>query len=575
MSVRFVPATIRHELESQNTQLDAQRENFQSVADAIDRYRGEGALSGRAFQAHKDYFGEGHLPFIRALRSMMLSQRNANVYHISRLGGLTHAYYNQAQIESELSQLAWSIPAAQAMVILLWPHHAAWQTILDTRRARRALLQEKQQQLATYLGATASIYNDAEAQLHNVRRLLTRIEMQRMCDTTGVVSLPTQREVDNLIAAQDMMESWINTDGTLDYIAVGILMSKGIDNLTQVELDALTMLFGNPSVCIYDLARAYQKAYTVTPVENFWRLQDVLTTIVGRLADKFMLQANDWLWLGLDADPNLRPEIDAQMQRIQILAFISGLESNGRLSQLADFLELDYRENTIRFFNVTGTLSTFRGLFRGTYVYDALEAIIERDFEAAVRRNPDLAGHLLSVLKFIPGINKTAAGVSTAKSIAKAVQDAISLLSQDATLSAAERDLLQRMTALAIARIGGGVLSVHMSTGSYMLLGTTTMTNNAMIRLAGLEAIGFEPGEALAALGEQSNWPEEYERILEFLYDGEAGAFQNMLLGIFQDNFNTISTQFPDSNLVYSTIPSYLPLPVLEEVLNIWRAQSG
>jgi len=236
MSVRFVPATIRHELESQNTQLDAQRENFQSVADAIGRYREEGRLLGRAFQAHKDYFGDGHLPFITAFRSMMLSQRNANVYHISRLGGLTHAYYNQAQIESELSQLAWSIPAAQAMVILLFPNNAAWQTILSTRRARRDLLQEKQRQLSTYMTATATIYNDAEAQLQNVRRLLTRIEMQRVCDTTGVVSLPTIGEV---IAAKVM-----NADGTPNWGVIEEILGRDAANITAEEFQAIVVAMG-------------------------------------------------------------------------------------------------------------------------------------------------------------------------------------------------------------------------------------------------------------------------------------------------------------------------------------------
>ena len=235
MSVRLFPATVIGELESQNVQLDTQCENFQSVTTAIDAYRGERALAGRAFGAHKDYFGEGHLPFIAAHRSMMLSQRNSNLSHISHLRALTHHYYNRQQIESELNQLAWSIPAAQAMVVLLRPFHSAWQRILDTRRERRRVLREKRDQLARYEANTRLLYDGVETQLQNVRRLLLRLEMQTKCEATGMVSLPSM--------AETVLMELRNGDGEICWDTVREIFGRGLDGLTDAELDALAELY--------------------------------------------------------------------------------------------------------------------------------------------------------------------------------------------------------------------------------------------------------------------------------------------------------------------------------------------
>jgi len=235
MSVRFLPATVIGELRRQNTQLDVQRGNLQSVTTTIDAYRSDALLAGRAFGAHKDYFGDGHLPFITAYRSMMLSQRNANVSHISHLGALTHDYYNREQIDREARQLAWSIRAAQAMVVLLWPAHGSWQTILDTRRTRRDVLCEKQRELATYEANTSSLYNDVESRLPNVRRLLSRIEMQTKCPATGVVSLPTMGQV--------ALAELLDENGEILWDTVSEMLGRGLDGLSEYELDALAELY--------------------------------------------------------------------------------------------------------------------------------------------------------------------------------------------------------------------------------------------------------------------------------------------------------------------------------------------
>jgi len=185
-----------------------QYDDFESIITAIDAYRSERALSGRGFQAHKNYFGDGHLPFVRAHRMMISSQRRANEHHIGYLRQLTHDFYDRQQIESELNQLSLSIMSLNALILaapltvpviavpLVAPLAASVATnylrnLLDTRLERQRVLREKRDQLATYEANTRFLYVGVEAQMLTVRRNLTRLEMQTKCPNTGVVYLPT------------------------------------------------------------------------------------------------------------------------------------------------------------------------------------------------------------------------------------------------------------------------------------------------------------------------------------------------------------------------------------------------
>jgi len=96
-----------------------------------------------------------------------------------------------------------------------------------------------------------------------------------------------------------------------------------------------------------------------------------------------------------------------------------------------------------------------------------------------------------------------------------------------------------------------------------------------MINLAGLEAALFPTNTVISALATPDRMPATYSRVREFLHEGGAGAFGNALLTSYQENFETISAQFPEFDLVYHMKPGTLPLPVLEEVINIWSASNG
>ena len=90
MNFELRPLVAINELKEQNKQLDAQLENFHSVLRTIEAYRNETNLLGRTYQAHKDYFGEGHVPYIKAQRKVMQSHREANESHIQHLSRMSH-----------------------------------------------------------------------------------------------------------------------------------------------------------------------------------------------------------------------------------------------------------------------------------------------------------------------------------------------------------------------------------------------------------------------------------------------------------------------------------------------------
>ena len=233
MNVQLAPALIIEELTEQNRQLDAQLENFQSVIAAVDAYRNEESLTGRAYQAHKDYFGEGHMPFIKAHRRLMHTHREANVRHMNQLRNMSHTNYDRNLMEKEVNQLRWSIRSTQAIHFLTIPTNILLERLIRIQQERRALLEHRLGELADYEMRTRSIYDGVETELKNVQRLLDRIQMQKKCDITGMVSLPTMGKV--------VLVSLKDENGNICRDSVEAMIKRG--NLKDIELDALAEVF--------------------------------------------------------------------------------------------------------------------------------------------------------------------------------------------------------------------------------------------------------------------------------------------------------------------------------------------
>ena len=87
--------------------------------------------------------------------------------------------------------------------------------------------------------------------------------------------------------------------------------------------------------------------------------------------------------------------------------------------------------------------------------------------------------------------------------------------------------------------------------------------------------MGITRAEALAALANQDHINHVLVDQYVLTRGGGWHEFADELNGILRDVdiFNDLSAQFP--GLSPNTRPENLPLPVLEEVINIWREQNG
>ena len=102
-----------------------------------------------------------------------------------------------------------------------------------------------------------------------------------------------------------------------------------------------------------------------------------------------------------------------------------------------------------------------------------------------------------------------------------------------------------------------------------------------VIFFAGLRTIGFSREEAeeiwmssenVRARNSPSNHP-EFKTVHDFLFWGMPD-FEDALNGVYFNNFETISTQFPELELNPHSAPRRIPLPVLHEVIQLYEAEN-
>ena len=103
-----------------------------------------------------------------------------------------------------------------------------------------------------------------------------------------------------------------------------------------------------------------------------------------------------------------------------------------------------------------------------------------------------------------------------------------------------------------------------------------------VIGLAGLRSIGFsrEEVEEIYINSEAFNFQcsdrnhPDYWEVSTFIIEGGARDFGNALNRIYHANFETISTQFPQFELIVHDDSTSLPLPVVEELIRLYETEN-
>jgi len=105
---------------------------------------------------------------------------------------------------------------------------------------------------------------------------------------------------------------------------------------------------------------------------------------------------------------------------------------------------------------------------------------------------------------------------------------------------------------------------------------------HVIIGLAGLRSIGFSreeveeiwtSSENVHARNSPNNHP-EFKTVHDFIIEGGARDFGNALNRVYYANFETISIQFPQFELVISDDSTSLPLSVVKELIDLYEAEN-
>ena len=202
-NVSFRPQDIRRELTAHNAELSEHLNSLTSTIASINEYCSDGELLGLAFQAHKNLFMEGHIPFLNANCNAIREHQRANTMHISKLNILTHDFYDRRQLMDEIQHLNSSISSLQSQINSVQdqtpPGNAgSLMNLRNSRIDRRNVCQEMLNQLAAYESQTQGLYNGVEMQTKTANLLLQRIEGQRVNPQTGDMELPSLNEMELL-----------------------------------------------------------------------------------------------------------------------------------------------------------------------------------------------------------------------------------------------------------------------------------------------------------------------------------------------------------------------------------------
>jgi len=95
----------------------------------------------------------------------------------------------------------------------------------------------------------------------------------------------------------------------------------------------------------------------------------------------------------------------------------------------------------------------------------------------------------------------------------------------------------------------------------------------ATINLAGLRALNFTQEEVIEIWVEGSTHP-DFVMVREFLALGEWQMFYIELNKVFQENLESLVSQFPESELIRGDTAATIPLPILHEVIRIWESEN-
>jgi len=416
----------------------------------------------------------------------------------------------------------------------------------------------------------------------------------------------------------NMAKRYFDANGNLDHFRVGFTIFTGHEHgLSDLELQVLLQTFNNQPDSVDAILKSYEMAYFIAIASRDHALlngfgltasinddfksflieastsggfvrtlySDTDNKVLHQLANAFtnslMSEAERIL---MNAGMQTTDERDNLMVLLQNAQFATFLSEIGLSASASDF-------DLSNFGGQNGGHITFKGQnFQASGVYSLLghrygsEGILANiaNLQAELdemRNNLNNSTNLQNALSLLASMGITASGyiphvgsfISIPISSNKYINTIINMLSSGGVdLTPQEREILERMLALGVFDVGGGIASIQTPNG-YRVVGTTLTRPDAVINLAGIyHTFGISP-EAALVIFRDPNAPRDLREKLESFTGGSNEAHEEFVYKLttaFRDNLDRINTRFRLS-LTENTALTSLSSEVLEYVLSL------
>jgi len=384
--------------------------------------------------------------------------------------------------------------------------------------------------------------------------------------------------------AYSMGDRYFDENGNIYHRGlVRTLTNSIVEDATDWEFRVLAQLFSHPHVS-----------------------NDDIVQILGGLSQAIAPRAHERLSLGLfSKDDNPLPHwgngaIEKLYNYFSVatIAMANDLWATGRgIGDTTDLAQLLQRAQLIAFFNHAGAVAfaedfdlsgfnsggigfiTFRGqrfyvsgvlaLFGVDYALDRLDRRFRNDPRGEVTVRWRINNNIvLNLFNYVPVINTSINIARISVSTINALETYV--LNADARIELSDQEYISLRLAYVISILRGGVITIEVP-GSYLLLGVTLETPQAMFNLAGLRHLDgrFTPEAVMTVLTtgrEHEDW-----NIVDMFTIGrsqERSQFYSLIRGLLQTNIDSINTLFETDISRHESL-NFLPRDVLTYLIDL------
>ena len=359
-------------------------------------------------------------------------------------------------------------------------------------------------------------YAEVERMLDNIEFICSNSVLVRNCGTFYTSGFFESLGAHNLLKLSDdavarMVEGFFvghcaeNGINNHSILSLSQLLARNPNTLSNAERQVLLLLMADTRVTYYNMAEAFAYASLRRPT----RVDDTMSWLNDEFSAKFfgLFEDNRFERSGHLSES----ELAELLRRAQLITFLNALTPRDMPFRFNFDNFTDERDPTIGFNGTNYRVSDMGALIAGNYLNtnwrrDADDELTAAQIEAGLRNLWDTHGLKLiwTAVGYVPHpfVKAVHKGVSTTLTLGAVISD---LAERGIILSNADITFMHRMNTYATTKMRGGVASVQTPNG-YRTVGTTLITPDAMVIVAGLREQGILSAEqAMEAVADKNH----------------------------------------------------------------------